>query len=205
MKKVFAVSFILTLFAASAFASDGHGHDQHHDGHHHEDHHTEEAPHGDHHENAHQHNEVESHAAHEHGVAELDIVLEDGQVQIELRSPAMNIVGFEHRPENKKQRQAVKGSMQKLRHSKLFDFIGDKQCKAQDIHVETSLNDERSDGHADFEAAYRFTCRNTDYITGVETQLFEAFPGIEHLRVQFIKGIRQGATHLTHEKNRIDF
>ena len=34
--------------------------------------------------------------AHEHGVAKLNVVLDDNTLELELDSPAMNLVGFEH-------------------------------------------------------------------------------------------------------------
>ena len=38
--------------------------------------------------------------AHVHGTAELFVVLDGNQLDIELRSPAMNLLGFEHRANN---------------------------------------------------------------------------------------------------------
>lgn len=47
----------------------------------------------------HQHDEkVEHIGAHVHGVAALNIVLEGDDLDVMLESPAMNVVGFEHKP-----------------------------------------------------------------------------------------------------------
>lgn len=42
--------------------------------------------------------EHREHGAHEHGVAQLNLVLEGEKLLIELASPGVNIVGFEHAP-----------------------------------------------------------------------------------------------------------
>ena len=47
------------------------------------------------------------HAAHEHGHASLNIVLENTELQILLETPAMNLVGFEYQPKTEEQRAKV--------------------------------------------------------------------------------------------------
>ena len=42
--------------------------------------------------------------SHQHGVSTLKIALEGQNMQLELESPANDIVGFEHAPENNKQK-----------------------------------------------------------------------------------------------------
>ena len=48
--------------------------------------------------------------AHVHGVSELNIVIEGNKIEIQLRTPAKNIVGFEHEASTKKQIKKVKQS-----------------------------------------------------------------------------------------------
>jgi hypothetical protein len=47
------------------------------------------------------------HGAHVHGIATLNVAVDGNQLLIELDSPAMNIVGFEHAPRTEEQREAV--------------------------------------------------------------------------------------------------
>lgn len=45
----------------------------------------------------HEHEHEQSLSAHLHGVATLNIALDDQQLELQLNSPAMNIVGFEYK------------------------------------------------------------------------------------------------------------
>jgi len=69
-------------------------------------------------------------------------------------------------------------------------------CQLTGAHAETDLHDDHADGHADFEVEYSYKCGDSSAISRVEAMLFEQFPGIEHLRVPFIQGTSQGASHL---------
>ena len=55
--------------------------------------------------------EHREHAAHEHGHGTLDIVLEGEELLIELRIPAVNVVGFEHAPGDDSEREAVREAL----------------------------------------------------------------------------------------------
>jgi len=46
-------------------------------------------------------------SAHVHGHAALDVAIEGAYIDAELRTPAMNLLGFEHAPRNDGQRQAL--------------------------------------------------------------------------------------------------
>ena len=202
MKKVFALTLVLSF--SNSLAADGHdhAHDAHdHQRHEHQAHGNSRHAHGEHEHDKH---ESREHGAHEHGVAHLDIVLENEQVLIGLKSPAANIVGFEHYPETDEQKAAVGAAMRTLKSPRLFRFSG-SSCQLVDANVETDLLAEDDHGHADFEVEYRFGCSDTNQVTGIDTGLFQQFPGIAHLRVQFIKGISQGASHLTAENPSLRF
>ena len=51
------------------------------------------------------------HEAHEHGHGTLDIVVEGEELVIELRIPAVNVVGFEHEPRDEAEREAVRKAL----------------------------------------------------------------------------------------------
>ena len=52
--------------------------------------------HANEHTHGHEHDEHASLDAHEHGSASLNIALEGNSLELELDSPAMNLLGFEH-------------------------------------------------------------------------------------------------------------
>lgn len=156
--------------------------------------------------------------AHVHGVASLNLVLADQRVNIELDSPAANIVGFEHAPATEAEHKALNAVVDKLRDvDRLFVFDGAAGCRLGDIKIASALLEaEHSDNghrhgheeereeerHADFRAAYFFDCRDPARLERLTVGLFEGFPGMESLRVQFIIGDKQGGAELN-QANRI--
>ncbi len=48
---------------------------------------------------------------HVHGVGTLQLVLEENSLSVELRLPAINVVGFEHAPNDAQQKAAVQNAV----------------------------------------------------------------------------------------------
>lgn len=81
------------------------------------------------------------HDAHEHGVAEMNIVWEKNELNIDLLSPAFNITGFEHQPSNHEQEELIEEIEKHLNSpNKLFAFKGGS-CRAKDIDVDSPFGD----------------------------------------------------------------
>ena len=62
--------------------------------------------------------------SHEHGAAILNVAIADESLSIEYRTPAANIVGFEHAPSTEAQVQAVHDATE-LDYSSLLSLAGD--------------------------------------------------------------------------------
>ena len=91
--------------------------------------------------------EVRQHDAHAHGIGELNIAVENNELLIELISPAINIVGFEHQPENAEQKQQISDAIKRLEQAgELFITSQDALCQIEHVHVESTILDEH-DGH----------------------------------------------------------
>jgi len=74
--------------------------------------------------------------AHMHGLSELTIAMENQTLEIQLISPAINLIGFEHKARTKEEIAAVSDVLDQLRdHKTLFAFSG-----ANCSHVETSID-----------------------------------------------------------------
>jgi hypothetical protein len=172
---------------------------------------------------AHEHDhEKRQHDAHVHGIAALNLVLEGGKVHVELDSPAANIVGFEHAPSSEADHAALDKAVATLKDGdQLFRFNSEAGCRMEKADVISALldddHDEHSDDHekhenehhakeghghegethSDIEAAYHFECDRPGKLTQLTVELFEAFPGMEELNVQYVIESRQGAMELT--------
>jgi hypothetical protein len=156
-------------------------------------------------EDQHEHRE---HGAHEHGVAQLNVGLENGILQIDLETPAMNIVGFEHAAASAQEHQQLQEAVAILRAAdRVFAIPPAAGCAVQEVTVESSLlakeahkhSEARSDTHeehADFDVSYRYACKNTKALSHLDVQLFSLFPGMHEIAVQLITENRQGAQEL---------
>ena len=144
------------------------------------------------------------HAAHEHGVGQLNVVVEGDVLQLELVSPAMNIVGFEHKPETHRQELAVEEAVVILmKGEQVFILPAAARCQLQEADVDTELladagHDDGHEGetHADFDATYIFKCATPDRLQYVDVQLFSLFPGTGEIDAQVISSSGQSVVEL---------
>lgn len=69
-----------------------------------------------------------SKSPHVHGSAELHIVLDTGQLIIELHSPAMNLLGFEHNASSPEQQAVVESTRNNLTKANEFFLFDGGEC-----------------------------------------------------------------------------
>lgn len=162
--------------------------------------------------------ERRGYGAHVHGVGRVNLVLEGGDIHLELVSPAAGIVGFEHAPRSEADHAALDRAVAALKSGdRLFQFNSGAGCRMENVSITSSLREaergthkreERADSarkahahesenHADIEAAYHFDCANPAGLDQLTVELFATFPGTERLIVQFVLGDRQGLAELT--------
>ncbi|GLZ84248.1 hypothetical protein Pres01_02990 [Metapseudomonas resinovorans] len=149
------------------------------------------------HEHDHDH-EQGSLGAHEHGVAQLNAVLDGKTLELELESPAMNLVGFEHDARSdadKAKVAAVRAELEKP--LALFDLPGTAGCKVTSQELASPLfgTDEQHDEHAkghdhdhsEIHAHYQFECANPSALKTLDLAgLFQRFPATLKIQVQLI-------------------
>lgn len=170
------------------------------------------------HEHNHDHEEHGSLDAHEHGVASLNVALDGGTLEIQLESPAMNLVGFEHAAKSDADKAKVAAARKQLQQPQaLFALPGEANCSLKDSALQSPLfaeheheheehgHDEES-GHSDIDASYRFECANPAALKALELGTFFAtFPATEELEVQLIGPSGQQGAELTPKAPRLSF
>ena len=102
------------------------------------------------------HGEHREQEAHEHGHGTLDIVAEGEELVIELRIPAVNVVGFEHAPRDDSEREAVRRALVPFGDAaSVLVLSAQAECEVEEAEAGVSgisLADEHaSDGHRDDE------------------------------------------------------
>jgi hypothetical protein len=85
--------------------------------------------------------------AHVHGLSQLTIAVDVETVELQFSSPAMNLVGFEHKATSKKDIAAVKQAESILRQPEMLFALSDAGCKPIHTHVDISGLIEQHDDH----------------------------------------------------------
>ncbi len=164
--------------------------------------------------------------AHVHGLAQLNLVREGQQVQLEFSSPAMNFLGFERAPESEEERELLANISDALAGSGwlLGDSLADCDMTVEALELPEFGNeehehdhdedhdheeehdhdedhsshdhDEQADGHSDFRVQYLFNCRNS-VPAEIQITAFQHFPGIEQITTQWIVERSPGLSELT--------
>ncbi|WP_404356546.1 DUF2796 domain-containing protein [Methylotuvimicrobium sp. KM1] len=153
--------------------------------------------------------EKRHHEAHTHGIAELNIVIENDTVLIEFESPAVNLIGFEHKPRNDAQRLELQNALALLNDVDIIASFEKGKCHAAETHISGPFDDEDQEGsehgeleeHSEFHATYTLSCQNASAIDSVRTQLFDRFPGFEAIRVRWIGSKGQGTALLNNQSS----
>ncbi|EPJ2807276.1 DUF2796 domain-containing protein [Pseudomonas putida] len=136
--------------------------------------------------------------AHEHGVAKLNAVLDGTTLELELDSPAMNLVGFEHSASSDADKAKVAAVRQQLEQPlKLFGLAAagckeDAQELESPLFGDTAKDDdapehEHGHAHSDINAHYQLNCSAPENLTQLDlTPLFKTFPATQKINVQLI-------------------
>lgn len=163
---------------------------------------------------AHEHEHELSLAGHEHGVVRINIALEAQQLEMELQSPAMNIVGFEYQPSSAADQQALVAAEKALKNEHLlFKLTADAHCvlsavtlnndlaKHMDETAHTTAADSKhgdAHAHSDIQVNYQFTCSNPNTLKHLDfAGIFRAFPLTEKIHVQWISTDAQDSALLS--------
>jgi hypothetical protein len=156
--------------------------------------------------------------AHEHGVARLNAALDGQTLELELESPAMNLVGFEHAATTDADKAKVAAARAQLEKPlALFNLpkaagcvvamqelesplFGDKP-DADDDHDEDETDKdghEHHHDHSEIHAHYQFTCTAPGALKNLDlATIFNTFPATQKIQVQLISPSGQQGVEVT--------
>ncbi|MGZ9740995.1 DUF2796 domain-containing protein [Pseudomonas sp. GNP012] len=141
--------------------------------------------------------------AHEHGVGRLDAALDGKTLALELQSPAMNLVGFEHAATSDADKAKVAAARALLEQPlALFNLPKAAGCVVENQELESPLfadtpdadddhdkdaKDEHHHDHSEIHAHYQFTCATPDALKTLDlANIFNSFPATRTIQVQLI-------------------
>jgi hypothetical protein len=153
----------------------------------------------DEHDHDHEHGSL---GAHVHGVARLDMALDGRTLELELDTPAMNIVGFEHAATTDADKMKLALARETLlKPHGLFSIPEAAGCTVVKAKLESPLfGDKDDDGdadeheheHSEIHGHYQFTCSVPAVLNKLDlTQLFTSFPATQTIQVQLVTPKRQ--------------
>lgn len=159
---------------------------------------------------------------HEHGVATLNVALEGSTLEIELESPAMNIVGFEHAATSAADKKTVAAARAQLeKPMALFSLPAAAGCSLTEHELHSPLfgtadhdhDDDAADHdhdhdheHSDIDADYTFTCKQPEALKTLDLSAFyKQFPATQKINVQLIGPSGQQGVESTPANPRLTF
>ena len=156
------------------------------------------------HDHDHEHGSLD---AHEHGVGRLNAVLDGKALELELESPAMNLVGFEHLAITDADKAKLAAARKQLEQPLvLFSLPKAAGCVVSSQELESPLfgdkpdddHDHATDGkgaaahdhdhdHSEIHAHYQFTCASPAALKNLDlANIFKTFPATQKIQVQLI-------------------
>ena len=198
------------------------------------------------------------HEAHVHGQAALNIVADGDQLSVQLETPAMNVLGFEHAATSKEDRKALEEVVHRLKdHASWLTPSSAAKCVLAELAIDSKLlegehdhdhddhdeheghddeheahddhddhkghddehdhddhdeheghdhDEEKMGQHSDFDVQLTYRCGNLGALTAIDTKgLFNQFPGMEDVDVQWIFGSRQSSQELSPKQTVVNF
>ncbi len=167
----------------------------------------------------HDHAEHGSLDAHEHGAARLNVVLEGQALELELESPAMNLVGFEHAAKSDTDKAGVAAVRNQLQDPQALFGLGAGDCSVREAELESPLfeDDEheheeehhahdKDSEHSEIHAHYQLDCKKPGELQQLNLgELFKRFPATLKIQVQLIGPNGQQGLELTPAQPTLSF
>lgn len=175
-------------------------------------------------DHAHEHDHAEhgSLDAHEHGIAQLNVVLDGQALELELESPAMNLVGFEHAAESAADKAKVAAVRSQLQDPQALFGLNAGDCSLSDTELESPLfedeehedeheheehhDHDKDSEHSEIHAHYQLDCKKPGELEQLNlAELFKRFPATTKIQVQLIGPNGQQGVELTPAKPSLSF
>ncbi len=166
------------------------------------------------------------HDAHEHGAATMNISWVNSELEIELKTPAYNILGFEYQPRTADEKKLLTSSITLLEQPDSLLAIKGANCSLKDSTLESKLtgndhkdghddhkdghddhkdghddhkdgHDDHKDEHSDFSMSYHYTCdQQSSEVTIDSSALFNRFSNMQEIDVQWISASKQSSVEI---------
>lgn len=162
----------------------------------------------------------DTHGAHQHGVANMNISIEQGNVELVLEGALANFISFEYAPQSDAEIAEVKAMANQFNAiDQLFVLPKDANCALKDRdlasdviepellgqtkHAEAHKHHHTTHGNLTMTAEWQ--CQSPAKLQQLEVKLFEYFPHLEHVEVQMITPNGQKSAELSRKNSVIQW
>ncbi|OBP13884.1 hypothetical protein A5320_14505 [Rheinheimera sp. SA_1] len=155
--------------------------------------------------------EAAANHAHQHGVAQMELIKLDRDLQITFLVTAADLVGFEHQAQSLQQQQRIEQAEMLLAEGgKVFSITGgectqiSQQSNLHQLHNDTGAAAKQNEHqHTDLTVSYQFKCTNLTTQMSVEVRLFALFSALQKIETSWITDTTQSSATLTATTNRL--
>ena len=134
--------------------------------------------------------------AHQHGTAELEVVLEGDTLGVSLQVPLDSLLGFERAPRTERERAQAKAVLERMRGvGQLLEPDAAAACvpAAPAVTADVLTGQARVAGeHAELQAQVSYRCARPAQLKRIRVGLFEVFPRIQRINARWATPAGQG-------------
>jgi len=139
---------------------------------------------------------------HAHGVARLDLSVEGRRLSLDFAAPLEDIVGFERRPANDKERAAFEAAAAYFKGGRALVASLPANCRMADA---TAGIEERGKGHFEFVARLAYDCKEPQELRQVEAALLGPYRRVKRIDVRAATAKGQSSGRLAPGKGTFAF
>lgn len=145
--------------------------------------------------------------AHEHGVAELELVVDGDLLAVDFETPLANLVGFERAPRSEAERRLLATTAERLHNPLgLVEPSPGAGCRVEAVELSWPDFGVSAGGeHAEARASWRYRCAAPQALDRVVALLFDVYPQLHQLRVRWVGPRGQGSARLDSRQRRVDW
>lgn len=160
------------------------------------------------------------HAAHEHGVATLNVIAEGTSVTVQLETPAESIYGFEHEAKKPAEVKKRDDAVNKLRNNaeKMFLLDTSLGCKVVNAEVKPFVVEGNDSGskasnepknkkkgtHSEVHATFKFECSKPVAGSALKFAARSQFKALSTLKVQVLSGDKQSGGTIKNDAGTVE-
>lgn len=130
-----------------------------------------------------------SHKAHVHGTATMDISIDKNEIEVDLKIPGMDLVGFEGKAKTKEQRENLKTVTNLLTQDyQLFTLPESAGCTVtkRKLEAEHDDDDHGGIGHSGYEYEIEYKCKDISKVTELDINIFRDIQSLSEIQVQLV-------------------